>query len=519
MSEEKFEKWNRPSLVKVRKTYTALNDLLGNLSNKLSDVSSNVDREFLSSYRVHMLSIQSEIKNLKREVASGEQALNNDGSVAKLESEVNWFIDECTRLKVQFKTMESDSQQMETRLNALVEQEVYLSEQLKSIMKKNKVIQAEIEYAENIKNLESLQINNNDESIQTSKSNINYSLSSNSSLSLNNNNNNKDSYNPNSVPNFKMLKNKNNNNYGKKLNLSKTDSNLLIKKNMKNLFLSNTQHFQKTKNGNNFSNNFDTSLLSPLHNKKNEFLVAIDDKQDVFSENKNILHDALKTRNESEFQLEKAIQEVFDEVKYRRIQSAKLSETASPRHSTDNFDDYIQQNNDHNQILNTQNINNFYNNNNNNINNINNNNNNMNTTNPLQNSVVQNDIQYGNEFSFDDHTSQQQQIQQQFQLQQQKQQMFDFESHSSTSPSYINNNNYNKEKEVSFRLGVEDLYPLHEIMETIKVDNPQIISSGGISGMGLKQFTDNDKYFAIVKFLMNFEQFKMVVEKLESSLQ
>jgi hypothetical protein len=38
-----------------------------------------------------MLSIQNEIKNLKQDVIQGEQDLNSDVEVAKLETEVKWF--------------------------------------------------------------------------------------------------------------------------------------------------------------------------------------------------------------------------------------------------------------------------------------------------------------------------------------------------------------------------------------------------------------------------------------------
>ncbi len=82
------------SLLRVRKRHKDLHDLLKSLSTKLTDVSSNVDQEFLCSYRVHMLSVQSEIKMLKEDVIKGEQALNSDGTVAKLEVEVKWFMGE-----------------------------------------------------------------------------------------------------------------------------------------------------------------------------------------------------------------------------------------------------------------------------------------------------------------------------------------------------------------------------------------------------------------------------------------
>eukprot|EP01036_Dinobryon_divergens_P023364 gene23364-31703_t len=134
-------------LPNVRKRYNDLHTILKQLSNKLTDLSASVDQEFLSSYRVHMLSIQMEIKDLKMEVEKGEAALKSDGTVAKLETEVKWFIDECNRLKVHCSSMESDCKQLKDRLDALKEQKVFLSEQLKAIMKRNRVLQAEIGYA------------------------------------------------------------------------------------------------------------------------------------------------------------------------------------------------------------------------------------------------------------------------------------------------------------------------------------------------------------------------------------
>ena len=78
-------------MTKVQKNYADLQDLLTNLPSKLNRVSNQVDKEFLSSYRVHMLSIQTELKNLKHDVTKGEQLLNSDATVAKLEAEAKWF--------------------------------------------------------------------------------------------------------------------------------------------------------------------------------------------------------------------------------------------------------------------------------------------------------------------------------------------------------------------------------------------------------------------------------------------
>lgn len=90
-SAHNFRYFEPESLKTVRRTKKQLHDLLNNLATKLTEVSSNVDKEFLSSYRVHMLSIQNEIKKLKQDVAQGEKDLNSDVEVAKLETEVKWF--------------------------------------------------------------------------------------------------------------------------------------------------------------------------------------------------------------------------------------------------------------------------------------------------------------------------------------------------------------------------------------------------------------------------------------------
>jgi hypothetical protein len=52
----------------VRERYSNLNNQIGNLSIKLGEVSSNIDNEFLSAYRVHMVEVQEDLKSLKQQV-------------------------------------------------------------------------------------------------------------------------------------------------------------------------------------------------------------------------------------------------------------------------------------------------------------------------------------------------------------------------------------------------------------------------------------------------------------------
>jgi hypothetical protein len=137
-------KYDRESLLKVRSEYGVCKNLIGSLSSKLSKVSSHIEKEFLASYRVHMLSVQEELRDLKNQVVDAEVALNDDEEVSRLEHEVTWFSDETTRLRNQSNSMRKDMQHVITRIDALREQRQYLNEQLKTTLKRSRILEAEM---------------------------------------------------------------------------------------------------------------------------------------------------------------------------------------------------------------------------------------------------------------------------------------------------------------------------------------------------------------------------------------
>lgn len=67
MAKERI-KGNSKGIKVVRDRYNDLNHLIGDLSIKLSEVSSSIDQEFLSAYRVHMVDVQEDLKTLKQQV-------------------------------------------------------------------------------------------------------------------------------------------------------------------------------------------------------------------------------------------------------------------------------------------------------------------------------------------------------------------------------------------------------------------------------------------------------------------
>ena len=74
----------------------------------MAQVGQNHEQEFLTSYRVHQVNIQLELKELKQKVANAQESLSIDGDVAKQEEECAWFRSETVRLDTHYKNMRSD---------------------------------------------------------------------------------------------------------------------------------------------------------------------------------------------------------------------------------------------------------------------------------------------------------------------------------------------------------------------------------------------------------------------------
>lgn len=63
------------SVTGVRRRFQELSNLIGSLSEKLTLVRNDQEKEFLSAYRVHMLNVQLELKELSTRVAKAEEFL------------------------------------------------------------------------------------------------------------------------------------------------------------------------------------------------------------------------------------------------------------------------------------------------------------------------------------------------------------------------------------------------------------------------------------------------------------
>lgn len=125
----------RVSLTRTRQRYAEMNDFLTNISDKLSKLYNFNEKEFLGTYRVHTLDLQSEIKYLKDKVRVAEEIINDDTTVSSLERDVNWFRDEAERLRSQSEIMRRDLSALMERVDVLSEQRLHLTEELKQVLR------------------------------------------------------------------------------------------------------------------------------------------------------------------------------------------------------------------------------------------------------------------------------------------------------------------------------------------------------------------------------------------------
>ena len=79
---------------------------------------------------------------MKQKVNNAQESLTIDGDVAKQEEECAWFRSETSRLTIHQDNMVQDMKSMHHRFRTLKEQVSYLSDQLKAVMKRSKIMEA-----------------------------------------------------------------------------------------------------------------------------------------------------------------------------------------------------------------------------------------------------------------------------------------------------------------------------------------------------------------------------------------
>lgn len=78
-------------LENINSIFNELDEAVVNLPRAIEDVALSFEKEFLTTYRIHIMSIHEEMKVLKDKIKAAQEAININATVAKLEHMVNWF--------------------------------------------------------------------------------------------------------------------------------------------------------------------------------------------------------------------------------------------------------------------------------------------------------------------------------------------------------------------------------------------------------------------------------------------
>lgn len=130
---------------KVMKTYEQLSGLIDGLSGpsgSLSKIIEYQENEFISSYRVNMLQVAMELKELQTRIETEEQY--NDSVMNTVEEGCTWYKNQTKRLLKDTESLLLEASRTERRMEELTEQKLYLTTQLKAEMKRNKLMEAEL---------------------------------------------------------------------------------------------------------------------------------------------------------------------------------------------------------------------------------------------------------------------------------------------------------------------------------------------------------------------------------------
>lgn len=85
------------SYVSTTKRFEELSSVINGLSGSLSKIVTNQENEFIASYRVHMLQVELELKELRARVEKEE--MYNDNVMSQIEEGMNWYKDQTKRLQ------------------------------------------------------------------------------------------------------------------------------------------------------------------------------------------------------------------------------------------------------------------------------------------------------------------------------------------------------------------------------------------------------------------------------------
>ncbi|EAS06159.1 myosin heavy chain, putative (macronuclear) [Tetrahymena thermophila SB210] len=148
------------SFPKINELHNQISSIIDDLEGKLDTVVERHEAEFLFAYRNHMSKIKQEMVDMKKQAEEQEKRLNDNDRVAGLERQIVWLRDECLALYKIIGKKKDDLACRERTIRDLQRDNQHLQNQIKELMKKNKLLQMKIPI-QGITNQTQIDLNNN----------------------------------------------------------------------------------------------------------------------------------------------------------------------------------------------------------------------------------------------------------------------------------------------------------------------------------------------------------------------
>jgi len=127
----------------VRAKYGQLNEVLGTFNEKVSEVLSKAEVQFLQAYRANMQAVYEEKRELEAKLAEAGRQQSNDQQMRNLERDREWYKDRKNKLENQAVAMQKDLLYMHGQHAAFSKEIESLSSRLKAARKADRLGKAE----------------------------------------------------------------------------------------------------------------------------------------------------------------------------------------------------------------------------------------------------------------------------------------------------------------------------------------------------------------------------------------
>ena len=119
----------------LQKQYLRLESVISDLEQQLSNVLQKQEREFLTSYELHMRKVTKKFEDLRSEIDAREQAIVNNKLVKQLEKERDHYKKEALYLDKVTVTLKKREMELSDKVQELEDERKWLSDNLKASMK------------------------------------------------------------------------------------------------------------------------------------------------------------------------------------------------------------------------------------------------------------------------------------------------------------------------------------------------------------------------------------------------